>query len=380
LKISNTKSDSALCSRHLRGSYNDRIGCTLAPHSSWPQAPLDTLIIGLKELPVEKTPLPHTHIQFAHCYKQQGGWAEVLERFYVAEPQGTLYDLEFLQDASGRRVAAFGFHAGFTGAAVGALALAAQQDGGRLGTLKPYPNEDALVSEVKGKIAEVETNLGRPVRALVIGALGRCGRGAVDLLSRAGVTECVRTCPNAYADVGILAKTCSSGTWQRQRRAGPSRNCWTVRAPWRCSASCAQMAQTVDIFVNCIYLASKIPHFLTTDFIESAGPKRPLAVVVDVSCDTTNPHNPIPIYSINTTFDKPTVDVPLASEAPLLTVCSIDHLPTLLPREASEAFSADLLPSLLQLPERKTARVWTEAEALYKQKGQEARAALAQSS
>jgi saccharopine dehydrogenase (NAD+, L-lysine-forming) len=67
----------------------------------------------------------------------------------------------------------------------------------------------------------------------------------------------------------------------------------------------------VDIFVNCIYLASKIPHFLTTDFIESAGSNRALAVVVDVSCDTTNPNNPIPIYDINTTFDKPTVDVPL---------------------------------------------------------------------
>jgi saccharopine dehydrogenase (NAD+, L-lysine forming) len=49
-------------------------------------------------------------------------------------------------------------------------------------------------------------------------------------------------------------------------------------------------------------------------------------------------------------------------------VISIDHLPTLLPREASEQFSSDLLPSLLQLPKRKTARVWTEAEALYKQK------------
>jgi len=34
-----------------------------------------------------------------------------------------------------------------------------------------------------------------------------------------------------------------------------------------------------------------------------------LSVVVDVSCDTTNPFNPIPIYTVNTTFDKPTVPV-----------------------------------------------------------------------
>lgn len=51
---------------------------------------------------------------------------------------------------------------------------------------------------------------------------------------------------------------------------------------------------------------------------------------------------------------------------PPLDVVSIDHLPTLLPREASEAFSHDLLPSLMELPRRKTSRVWTEAEDLYK--------------
>lgn len=65
----------------------------------------------------------------------------------------------------------------------------------------------------------------------------------------------------------------------------------------------------VDIFVNCIYLSSPIPHFLTHKQIDSAGKDRRLSVVVDVSCDTTNPHNPIPIYNINTTFSNPTVPV-----------------------------------------------------------------------
>lgn len=65
----------------------------------------------------------------------------------------------------------------------------------------------------------------------------------------------------------------------------------------------------VDIFVNCIYLSSQIPSFVTHKEIEAAGKQRRLSVVVDVSCDTTNPFNPIPIYNINTTFDKPTVPV-----------------------------------------------------------------------
>ena len=73
-----------------------------------------------------------------------------------------------------------------------------------------------------------------------------------------------------------------------------------------------------------------------------------------------------------------------------MTVIAIDHLPTLvrfahsppyhmanrdplqLPREASEQFSKDLIPTLLQLPERQTAKVWTNAEALFRQKMMEA--------
>jgi len=96
-----------------------------------------------------------------------------------------------------------------------------------------------------------------------------------------------------------------------------------------------------------------------------------LAVICDVSCDTTNPHNPIPVYSINTVFTAPTVPVELPkSDGPALSVISIDHLPSLLPRESSEAFSNDLLPYLLQLDNWQSpdAPVWGRAEQLFKDK------------
>ena len=99
-----------------------------------------------------------------------------------------MYDLEFLTDDTGRRVAAFGFHAGFAGAAAGALAYAAQKKGDKLGLLEPYPNEEAMVEDVKKKLG----GSGKGVRALVIGALGRCGRGAVDLFRKIGLDEYVK--------------------------------------------------------------------------------------------------------------------------------------------------------------------------------------------
>ncbi|KAF4622987.1 hypothetical protein D9613_001972 [Agrocybe pediades] len=313
----------------------EAVGCKLVDNNSWPSAPTSIPIIGLKELPESDEPLPHTHIQFAHCYKRQAGWSKILSRFHRGG--GTLYDIEFLNDPQGRRVAAFGFHAGFAGAAAGALALAAQKKGESLGLLTPYENEAAMIKDVKERLG----GSGKGVRAMVIGALGRCGRGAVDLFRKIGLDE---------DDIlkWDMAETAKGGPFQE--------------------------ILDVDIFVNCIYLSSQIPSFITHDTISAAGKDRRLSVVVDVSCDTTNPFNPIPIYNINTTFDKPTVAAEVGEGNLPLSVISIDHLPTLLPREASEQFSGDLLPSLLEFPSRNTAQVWVGAEKLFKEKLAEAAA------
>lgn len=172
-----------------------RVGCKLVENNTWPSAPKDVPILGLKELPESDEPLPHTHIQFAHCYKRQAGWSKVLARFHRGG--GTLYDLEFLTDATGRRVAAFGFHAGFAGAAAGALALAAQKKGKSLGHLEPYANEEAMVNAVKAELG----GSGKGVKALVIGALGRCGQGAVDLFRKIGLDEYVFFLPEQHGNV-----------------------------------------------------------------------------------------------------------------------------------------------------------------------------------
>ena len=121
----------------------------------------------------------------------------------------------------------------------------------------------------------------------------------------------------------------------------------------------------MQIFVNCIYLSEPIPPFISPESLNSQD--RKLGVVCDVSCDTTNPHNPIPIYTINTLFSEPTVAVDTKAGPPL-SVISIDHLPSLLPREASESFSSALLPSLMKLNDRHKASVWIGAERLFNEK------------
>ncbi|KAL8284784.1 hypothetical protein RB601_006716 [Gaeumannomyces tritici] len=311
----------------------EAVGATLVPEGSWEQVPKDHIIIGLKELEEKDFPLKHTHVQFAHCYKNQGGWDNVLRRYH--DGNGMLLDIEFLEK-DGRRVAAFGFWAGFAGAALALKNWAwqlAHPDGAPLPGVESHPNEASLVREVKESLAEGTSKAGRAPRVIVIGALGRCGRGAVDLCLKAGL-------PEENILKWDLAETAPGGPFKEVVES--------------------------DIFVNCIYLNKQIPPFVTVETLNS--PDRKLSVINDCSADTTNPFNPVPVYTVATTFDKPTVLVDGLKSGPPLSVISIDHLPSLLPREASESFSNDLLPYLLTLKDRKSDPVWAGAEKLFNEK------------
>lgn len=306
-----------------------RVGCKIVPAGSWRNAPKDHYILGLKELPEnDDSPLVHQHIMFAHCFKEQDGWKDVLGRFHRGN--GTLLDLEFLKNETGRRVAAFGYFAGFSGAAVGIYTWCLQQCSDKpikkYPRINPYKNQDALVKDIKAKLDSAVKKIGRVPKIMVMGALGRCGTGACDMAKLLGLPE------------ENIVK------WDRAETAkgGPFKEILDV-----------------DIFVNCIYLSIPIPPFLTKKMLNQ---DRKLTVIVDVSCDATNPHNPIPLYHRCTTFDDPCIV--LGTKKPM-DIVAIDHLPTLLPREASEQFVHDLLPTLIQLKAREEARVWTDAEKLY---------------
>ncbi|KAG8532828.1 uncharacterized protein KY384_002706 [Bacidia gigantensis] len=321
--------------RIFADSEFESVGATLIDEGSWPSAPADHMIIGLKELEdKEPFPLRHTHIQFAHCYKGQGGWQDVLGRF--PRGGGQLYDLEFLEEV---RVAAFGFHAGYAGSALALMDWAWQLNEKRpLEGKTHYAYKQDLDQEVKSEVQKgLQKTGGRYPQVLIIGALGRCGKGALECCRVVGIPE------DNLLKWDLQETMAKSGPYEEIRKA--------------------------DIFINCIYLdKASAPKFVTVDSLKSG--KRNLSVVCDVSCDTTNPNNPIPFANEPTYFNKPTISLPGFSNPPLSYI-TIDHLPSLLPREASEAFSEALLPSLLKLPERDTAPVWVDARKLFDEKANE---------
>lgn len=292
-------------------------GCEIAPEGAWREAPEDAFIIAVKEMPEgDDFPLTHRHIHFGHMFKDQPGWKKGLARFKAGG--GALYDLENLTGEDGRRVAAFGYWAGFAGAALGLKLWAGQQDKATpsLGPLRAYANKASMFSEIDTLLDE------RTPSALITGALGRCGKGASDMLEAVGV----------QVTKWDMAETASGGPFPE--------------------------ILAHDIFVNAVLAAPGIPVFVPIDAPTRAG--RKLTSIADVSCDPGSAYNPIPIYDRSTTFDDPIVQIP--TEGAPLAVIAIDHLPSLLPIESSEDFSAQLLPSLMTL-DRPDQGVWARAKA-----------------
>jgi saccharopine dehydrogenase (NAD+, L-lysine-forming) len=281
-------------------------GCRIVPADSWPDAPPETVVLGLKEPTRAAEALAHRHIFFGHAYKGQVDGPRVLRRF--TSGGGTLLDLEELVDDAGRRVIAFGFWAGYVGAA-----LAVLHHRGELAAPLRSTTREELDARLRARPSAE--------RAVVLGALGRSGRGAVEALGVAGV-------PTTEWDI--------AETTDLDRAA----------------------LLAHDILVNTVFSAEPGPPFLAAP--DLADRSRALATVSDVTCDVTSELNRLPVNDRITTWDEPARRL---HADPVLDVVAIDNLPSLLPRESSTTFSAGLTPHLLTLAD--DSQVWTRSRARF---------------
>jgi len=281
--------------RIFKDSEYEAVGCQLVEMGYWRTCPTDYLILGLKELPEEEFPIEHSHIYFAHIFKKQSGYEEVYKRY--EEGGGELFDLEFLTDEKKRRVCAYGYWAGYVGAATALLEYFSPNG---LEKLEDFDSKELLINSIKSLAKEKKVP-----KVIIIGALGRCGTGARDLLK---------------------AVNLESTNWdlEETKKGGPF----------------IEITQH-DIFINAALIFSKVPPFITKDLVQDK--KIDLKVISDVSCDPNSDLNPIPLYTSITSWEKPTVEVING-----LKIIAVDNLPSVLPRESSEDFAEQLFPHLLE--------------------------------
>ncbi len=292
-----------------------KVGCEIANQHAWPGAPQEAFILGLKELPQNIERLEHRHIMFGHAFKGQTGGLELLKKFKAGK--GILYDLEYLTDPEGRRLAAFGFWAGYAGAAISLKAYADQQNTkGICGPVSVFKNKEAMVNNVQNALSNVENKF---PKILVVGAKGRVGSGAIDLCQSLGIS---------------VTK-------------------WDIEE----TKNGEPFPEILDheLFLNCILAKPGAPVFIRKKHLNTV---RKLKVIGDISCDPDSSFNPIPIYNSATNWEAPVVRL---NSVQNLDVMAIDNLPSLLPYESSVDFSRQLLPLLLNLNQSSNS-VWGKAK------------------
>lgn len=127
--------------------------------------------------------------------------------------------------------------------------------------MTPYPNENVLIKDVRKELQ----------KAYKIGVKESCGFGTIDLLHK----------------VGIPAKNILN---------------WDIHEPVH-GGLFKEITQVVN-FINCIYLSKSIPPLIHFDLLNRED--RDLSTMVDVSADTTNPHNPFQyIISLQFSTNQP---------------------------------------------------------------------------
>ncbi len=282
-------------------------GCSIAPAGSWVDAPSDTIIVGLKALPHDISTFNHTHIYFSHSYKEQDGWKELLGKFKAGG--GKIIDLEYMVDERGRRVAAFGYWAGYVGASLGALfdytdKEQVDQAVSELNRHQNFNRKEELIKFIEKFKPEQKR------KAIIIGSLGRSGRGATEALTALGYQ---------------LTK------WdiEETKKGGP-------------------FTEILDhhLFVNCVLAMHPMPPFITHDLLKE---NRVLNSISDVSCDPDSDCNMVPLYKVATTLEQPFHLIPSASGE--IKLIAIDNLPSILPYESSTDFSTQLHPYLVNYDE-----------------------------
>lgn len=295
------------------------VGCEVAPALSWVNAPKETIVVGLKALPENIDQFIHRHIYFAHVYKEQDGWKEIMQKF--ADGGGEIYDLEFMTDENGRRTSAFGYWAGYVGAALGALLANLDPQSGALTALEQrqyFRSQEDLIKFIK------QSTQGKSGEGIVIGSAGRSGKGAMDCLKELN-----------WSVTG----------WDKLDTA--------VGGPF-------SEILNFDLFVNCVLAMKKMPPFIDRATLTK---NEKLKVISDVSCDPDSDCNMVPLYDRATTLGNLYHTVSEGKSSVKLT--AIDNLPSILPYESSVDFSSQLINHIVNFDEsvialRNTAKSYQE--------------------
>lgn len=317
------------------------------------------LLLGVKEVPIDKLIAGKTYCFFAHVAKEQPYNQELMRA--LLDKGITHIDYEYLTGEHGKRLIAFGYWAGMVGAH-NAVWTYAQRTGAfdlpRLNTLHDY----AAAKEVYAK-------LDLPAMRVVLTGTGRVGKGAARVLEDIGL-EKVSPRDFLNGEGKAVFTQLHVRDYAKHPDGKPIDKQHFYRHGEEYQSAFAPFAKVADVFVNGIFWDGKAPAFFTAAEMQSDDFN--IKVIGDVTCDIA------PAASVPSTlfassiadpvfgYDPATGDVVAPYSDHAVDVMSIDNLPSELPRDASKAFGAIFVEKILPEFEKGTSNILRRASVTIK--------------
>jgi saccharopine dehydrogenase (NAD+, L-lysine forming) len=306
-----------------------------------------TVLIGVKEVPMESLIPNKTYFFFSHTFKAQPYNQKLLKA--IVDKNITLIDYEVLTNDTGARVIAFGKFAGMVGAH-NALWTYGKRTGDfelpRMTNLFDYKAAQEVYKKTKF-----------PNLKAVLTGTGRVAKGAALVLNDMGFTK-VRPLDYVKKTYDIPVYTQLNSFYYARRKDGEVFDEVQdfYKNPKDYESDFEHFLPMSDIMINGIYWDNNAPAFFTLE--EMASPDFNIKVIADVTCDIA------PTSSIPSTLRPTTIADPVFGFDPIthsevasfqenaIDMMTIDNLPNELPRDASEAFGemfiAYVIPELLK--------------------------------
>ncbi|XP_068234599.1 alpha-aminoadipic semialdehyde synthase, mitochondrial [Palaemon carinicauda] len=340
------------------------------------------VVIGVKQIPIDQLLPNKTYCFFSHTIKAQEANMPLLDA--ILEKNIRLLDYEKMCDERGQRVVAFGKYAGVAGMinilhglGLRLLALGHHTPFMHIGPAHNYRNTEMARQAIRDSGYEI--SLGMMPKSIGPLTFVFTGTGNVSQ----GAQEIFQELPCEYVSLQALRKVSEHGAMNKLYVCEVSRRDHLVRKdggkydaveyeehPERyISVFAHKIAPYASVIVNGIYWAVNSPKLLTipdakyllrpvytpwlpTSLGSPSLPHRMLAIC-DISAD---PGGSIEFMSECTTIDTPfcLYDADQNKDTnsfkgPGVLVCSIDNMPTQLPREATDFFGSLLLPHMYDI-------------------------------
>jgi len=300
------------------------------------------LLMGVKEVNIEKLIPNKTYMFFAHIAKMQEHNKPLIKA--LIDKKITIIDYEYLTDEFERRIVAFGFWAGIVGAYNGIRAWAKRTGEYELKPAHEYHDKREMfdtISKIRFK---------KPFRIVITGG-GRVASGAEETLEAFGIKQVI---PEEYLteqyDYPVFTRL-DPCHYVRHKNGFEFDLHHFFKHPEEYVSTFKVYTKMTDMYIAAHFWNPKSPRFFTAE--DTKREDFTIKVVSDISCDVDN--GPVGSTIRATTIDEPFYDFnPISgkeekafSSENNITVMSVDNLPGELPRDASEDFSSILIEKVL---------------------------------